>query len=483
MEITLLPFGKGSSHGLPGQRVPATLEFYAQGLPQASEGSGEGQRFASLEGFLELRGVSRRPVFINGPDAEALPNRFQYDDPLVPEVRPADRMRPKRIAIAVRFDQKTFEGMMDVESSNSHLVLPEMPELTLFVELDSKIIVDGQVEAETNIGDRLDSVLYGATGPQVPPTSAGFVLRDPAGRPPAQAVAFRVNDGDAKVHEGVTNRRGEGFVDGVRPGVFDLEFPELAFFDYGAEPLVGAASTDHRAAAHEDIPRIAALEGIRDAEAVYQHPDNEELRGKRPNPNQLVEGDIVKVPAKDAEPLRLTTGQLHEIRLKSRPTQKLRLHVLLDRPCLYELVVGAESFRGALDESRLIEHDVSVLADSGTLKVKLGDGPPHREIEWEVSLGTMEPVEEAKGLQARLFNLGFDPQGIDGKIGEKTKAAIRAFQLYSGLEASGEVNDETRAELLKHHDDGDVLPAAPPRNPPETEAAAAGGSAGTAAAE
>ena len=35
------------------------------------------EKFASIEGTLELRGPLRQPVFANGPDAEGLPNTFK----------------------------------------------------------------------------------------------------------------------------------------------------------------------------------------------------------------------------------------------------------------------------------------------------------------------------------------------------------------------------------------------------------------------
>lgn len=56
----------------------------------------------------------------------------------------------------------------------------------------------------------------------------------------------------------------------------------------------------------------------------------------------------------------------------------------------------------------------------------------------------------AKQIQTGLKNAGFDVGKIDGKIGPKTKEAIRLFQEGHGLPADGNLNAETAAELKKY---------------------------------
>jgi hypothetical protein len=54
---------------------------------------------------------------------------------------------------------------------------------------------------------------------------------------------------------------------------------------------------------------------------------------------------------------------------------------------------------------------------------------------------------EVARLQQRLTELGFDPNGIDGRFGPGTEAAVKAFQQANGLTVDGIVGPITRAAL------------------------------------
>ncbi len=69
----------------------------------------------------------------------------------------------------------------------------------------------------------------------------------------------------------------------------------------------------------------------------------------------------------------------------------------------------------------------------------------------EISL-QLAPDEttKARQIQTALKNAGFDPGSIDGKIGPKTKKAIKDFQGANGLTADGKVGPKTWAKLSKY---------------------------------
>ena len=46
-------------------------------------------------------------------------------------------------------------------------------------------------------------------------------------------------------------------------------------------------------------------------------------------------------------------------------------------------------------------------------------------------------------VQTALERAGFDPGPVDGKMGKKTRAAIKAFQRAHGLKADGVIGDRT----------------------------------------
>ena len=61
-----------------------------------------------------------------------------------------------------------------------------------------------------------------------------------------------------------------------------------------------------------------------------------------------------------------------------------------------------------------------------------------------------QPTEESsriREIQMALRTAGFDPGSSDGKMGPRTRAAIRDFQLANGLEADGKVGSRTWSKL------------------------------------
>lgn len=64
----------------------------------------------------------------------------------------------------------------------------------------------------------------------------------------------------------------------------------------------------------------------------------------------------------------------------------------------------------------------------------------------EVDVSKVTP----KNIQTALKNSGFYAGEIDGKIGKKTKEAIKEFQKANGLKGDGVVGKQTWAKLQKH---------------------------------
>jgi peptidoglycan hydrolase-like protein with peptidoglycan-binding domain len=52
-----------------------------------------------------------------------------------------------------------------------------------------------------------------------------------------------------------------------------------------------------------------------------------------------------------------------------------------------------------------------------------------------------------RAVQAQLASLGYDPQGVDGKIGPNTRAAIQRYQQDNNLPATGQIDDALLVSL------------------------------------
>ena len=71
----------------------------------------------------------------------------------------------------------------------------------------------------------------------------------------------------------------------------------------------------------------------------------------------------------------------------------------------------------------------------GHLADRIKGGPPIAAT-WPRELRALT-LEERRELQERLGQAGFDPGGVDGRMGPKTVAAVKAFQKAKGLVPDG----------------------------------------------
>ncbi len=272
-------------------------------------------------------------------------------------------------------------------------------------------------------------------------------------------IEFELNDVDANRHIGSVNDRGEAAVDGLTPGRCELMLRDLAPAEWGAEPKGGAVSTAYTSPGEEDLPMIAVNNGFQSWRTVYDFEENAALRAQRPSPNHLASGDEIKLPPKESEPVAVNTGEIHMFRVAARPMEKLCLRIDADARFAYELTVAGMLFEGEGEPGDVIEHQVPSDASQAELVIYEPGGDPEQGDKYQLKLGALEPGSTNAGLQARLANLGFDPGGVDGKVGDKTKNAIEQFQLANGLEATREPDEATRTLLEEQHDRTTAAPA------------------------
>lgn len=206
----------------------------------------------------------------------------------------------------------------------------------------------------------------------------------------------------------------------------------------------------------EYLASIAKDYGFSDWHTIYDHPQNADLKKKRPNPNVLFPGDQLFIPDKQLKEESCATEKKHRFQIKV-PKASLKIvlkdsdgNALSNQP--YTLKIAWLEFKGTTDGNGALEQKVPIGVQTGDLHLdKLG-------IDWPLKIGHLDPIEDKgssneilSGVQARLNNLGFHCGEVDGIQGPLTESAIRAFQQNYGLTVTGTPNNATRAKLAELH--------------------------------
>ncbi len=69
--------------------------------------------------------------------------------------------------------------------------------------------------------------------------------------------------------------------------------------------------------------------------------------------------------------------------------------------------------------------------------------------------------QDVESVQRALAEAGHDPGAIDGVMGPRTTAALKAYQQQNGIDATGQLDDATRAKLQPTGGDAKQSPADP----------------------
>lgn len=177
---------------------------------------------------------------------------------------------------------------------------------------------------------------------------------------------------------------------------------------------------------------------------IWEHPENAGLRAKRKDPNVLFETDEIFIPERQPKNASKETESQHVFKRKGEPS-KIKMQILaLGKPRAnedYVLEVDGKKTEGKTDGDGRLEHFIPGNARSGKLIFKGG-----KEIH-PLRLGNLDPLDQVSGVQQRLNNLGYNCGGEIGKMGEKTKDALKKFQADNKLNASGEADAATKAKL------------------------------------
>jgi hypothetical protein len=215
--------------------------------------------------------------------------------------------------------------------------------------------------------------------------------------------------------------------------------------------------TSHTVRLGDCFGSLAKAHGFGDHAALYDDAANAALKGQRPNPNVLAEGDVVSVPDRAAKEESVAAGQKHTFKVKT-PKAVLRI-VLQDQDGAaisgkkYRLVVdGAATFEGQTPGDGKVEHPIEADARAATLELWIKEGDGIEGYLFNVELGALEHESSTRACQARLLNLGFDCGGTGGAVDDPTRDAVRGFQKKSGIAENGDLDNATRGKLREAHE-------------------------------
>jgi hypothetical protein len=182
-------------------------------------------------------------------------------------------------------------------------------------------------------------------------------------------------------------------------------------------------------------------------ETLWHLAENADLKRERKDPNVLLSGDKVFIPAKREKIARGSTQERHRFRRKGVPSRLCLIVTDEDdeprRYTPYRITIDGQSRRGATNREGLVDEPIPPNAKAAELVV--GEGEDAEE--YELELGALDPPDQLTGIQGRLTNLGYDAGPADGHLGPRTRMALEQFQRVHQLEPTGEPDRRTQQKL------------------------------------
>lgn len=215
----------------------------------------------------------------------------------------------------------------------------------------------------------------------------------------------------------------------------------------------GASGRTVRVRRGDTLSSLAAKHGLPSWKVIFDHPENEEFRRLRPDPNLIEPGDTVWIPFATPKWSSHQTGATHRFHLVADPLY-LRLRLLDDRgsplanlPC------------------RVVVDGASIVPDAhtdeaGVLEVALPSTARRAEVAtdrhvWALEVGDLRPIPSGSrsglnGVRQRLANLAYMTSAADGSTPDVIMA-LKSFQRDQELMPTGRMTTMTCSRLVAEH--------------------------------
>ncbi len=211
--------------------------------------------------------------------------------------------------------------------------------------------------------------------------------------------------------------------------------------------------TNHVVQQGESLYTIAQQNGFLNWRTIYDAPENDDLRQRRPNPQVLQPGDVVVIPDDQNPALTIPLDARIVVAKRKRGFQPIRILMRQadGQPIAnkdYRLSFNGGEARGKTDAAGLLREEIPVGITTATLQIGT---ETHNLL-----IGFLDPLQDTTdggitGAQGRLKNLGLYSGPIDGKTNPDFEEAIRLFQSNQDLPETGEADEETLEKLLEVH--------------------------------
>jgi hypothetical protein len=211
--------------------------------------------------------------------------------------------------------------------------------------------------------------------------------------------------------------------------------------------------TPHTVQQGEHVSQIAKHYGFRDFRTVWEHPENAALRKLRQNPNVLLPGDVIQIPAKEPGRISVPSGATHRFQVGARPLiLRLALRDFGNEPLVNTqctLQVDGRSIPLTTDAKGHIEAPIAATTTEATLLFR--DPTVPFDLSVPIKVGHLDPVTEPSGQKARLSNLGYITRPLEEVDATVLAHAIQEFQCDFGLPVNGQCDARTQAKLKELH--------------------------------
>jgi N-acetylmuramoyl-L-alanine amidase len=204
----------------------------------------------------------------------------------------------------------------------------------------------------------------------------------------------------------------------------------------------------------DHVSKLAKAFGFSDYHAIWDHPENADLKQKRQNPNILLPGDSLYIPDVERREESAGTDQQHLYTMRRSKLQLcLILEDLYERPianaaCI--LVLGSDQRDVTTDPDGRIEQQISPEVHEATLVIHDRQTPFH-DINLSILIGDMDPADQISGQAARLRNLGYFTGDTAQKGDKDFQSAVEEFQCDHGLTVDGICGPVTQSRLKQVH--------------------------------